>query len=116
MAKPKDTEAKSLRVHHVVPKSSGGWAIKRDGLAKTIKVFANKTDAVKFASEISRKQGSNLVIHGRDGKVVSVNKHENTVQHEQRPETGFGCAKGLIILLPEFDKPLEEFNDFLILF
>jgi hypothetical protein len=113
MAKPKDAEAKSLRVYHVVPKSSGGWAIKRDGIAKTIKVFAKKTDAVKFAREISRKQGSNLVIHGRDGKVVSVQKHGATVQHKQRPESGFGCAKGLIIILPEFDESPEEFNEYI---
>jgi hypothetical protein len=112
MAKPKDTEAKSLRVHHVVPKTSGGWAIKKDGLAKTIKVFAKKTDAVKFAREISRQQGSNLVIHGRDGKIVSVKKHGKAVQPKQRPESGFGCAKGLIIILPEFDEPLEEFNEY----
>lgn len=101
MAKPKDTEAKSLRVHHVVPKSSGGWAIKRHGASKTIKVFAKKTDAVKFASEISRKQGSNLVIHGRDGQVVSIQKHGEIAQHEQRPESGFGCAKGLIFAIAQ---------------
>ena len=112
MAKPKDTASSSLRVHHVVPKSSGGWSIKRDDLAKTIKVFAKKTDAVKFAREMSRKQGSNLVIHGRDGKIVSVKKHGKTGQHEQRPESGFGCAKGLIILLPDFDELLEEFNEY----
>jgi hypothetical protein len=101
------------QVHHVVPKPSGGWAIKRDGATKAIKVFSTKGDAVEFAREISRKQGAEIVIHGRDGRIMSTQAYGETGQSEARPESGFGCARGLIITPPNFDEPLEEFNEYI---
>lgn len=29
-----------------------------------------------------------------------------------RPERGFGCARGLIQMAPDFDEPLECFNEY----
>lgn len=113
MAKKERTQAKSHRVHHVVPKSSGGWAIKRAGATKAIKVFSTKGDAVEFAREISREQGAEIVIHGRDGRIMSTHAYGEVVQSEARPESSFGCARGLIILSPNFDEPLKEFNEYI---
>lgn len=113
MVKKEREQAKPHQVHHVVPKPSGEWAIKRDGATKAIKVFSTKGDAVEFAREISRKQGAEIVIHGRDGRIMSTHTYEEVVQSEARPESGFGCARGLIIMSPDFDEPLEEFNEYI---
>ena len=34
-------------------------------------------------------------------------------QSEARPESGFGCARGLIVMSPNFDEPLEEFSEYI---
>ena len=106
-------QAKPHRVHHIVPRPSGGWAIKRDGETEAIKVFSTKGDAVEFAREISRKQSIEIVIHGRDGRIMSTHNYGEVEQSEVRPESGFGCARGLIIMSPNFDEPLEAFSEYI---
>ena len=113
MAKKEKAQPKSYQAHHVVPKPSGGWAVKRDGAAKAIKFFSTQREAVEFAREISRKQGLEIVIHGRDGKIVSTYTYGQVAQSDARPESGFGCARGLIIMSPTFDEPLEEFSEYI---
>lgn len=113
MAEKERAQAKPYPAHHVVPKPSGEWAIKRDGAAKAIKVFSTKGDAVEFAREISRKQGVEIVIHGRDGRIMSTHTYGQVAQSETRPESGFGCARELIIMSPNFDEPLEEFGKYI---
>jgi formylmethanofuran dehydrogenase subunit C len=113
MAKEEKAQAKSYRVHHVVPKLDGGWAVKMDGTAEAIKVFSTKGDAVEFAREISHKQSAGIVIHGHDGSIVSTHSAEQVVEGEARPESGFGCARGLIVVPPNFDEPLEEFSEYI---
>ena len=63
--------------HHVVPNSKGGWDIKKGGGVRSIKHFDRKTDAESRAREISKYQGSELVIHGRDGKIQRSDSHGN---------------------------------------
>lgn len=106
-------QTKSHRVHHVVPRPSGGWAIKRAGATKAIKTFSTKGDAVEFAGEVSRKQGVEIIIHGRDGRIMSTYTCGEIEQSEARPESGFGCARGLIVMSPNFDEPLEEFSEYI---
>ena len=113
MAKKEKAQPKPYQAHHVVPKPSGEWAVKRDGAAKAIKFFSTQGEAIKFAREISRKKGLKIVIHGRDGKIVSTYTYGQVAQNEARPESGFGCARGLIILPPNFDEPLEEFSEYI---
>jgi uncharacterized protein YdaT len=60
--------------HHVVPKD-GGWAVKKSGAKRTTKNFENKSEAVDFARDISKNQGSELIIHGRDGKIQKADSH-----------------------------------------
>ena len=113
MTKKEKAQDKPYRVHHVVPRPSGGWAVKRDGAAKAIKVFSTKGDAVEFAREISRKQSAEIVIHGRDGSIAATHAFEQVAESKTRPESGFGCARGLIITPPNFDEPLEEFSEYI---
>ncbi|HBK4052791.1 TPA: DUF2188 domain-containing protein, partial [Enterococcus faecium] len=52
---------------HVVPNSNGGWNVKGAGNSKATAHTNTKSEAVKIAREISKNQGSELFIHGRDG-------------------------------------------------
>jgi len=65
------------REHHVVPNSCGGWDIKKAGGKKSIHHFDKKSDAVDKAGEISQNQRSELVIHGKDGKIQKKDSHGN---------------------------------------
>lgn len=113
MAEKEKAQAKTYPAHHIVPKPPGEWAIKREGAESAIKVFSTKGDAVEFAREISRKQGVEIVIHGHDGRIMSTHTYGQVAQSETRPESGFGCARGLIIVPPNFDEPLEEFGEYI---
>jgi len=61
--------------HHVVPKSEGGWDVKKSGAKKATKHFDNKSDAEKFGREVSQNQGSELIIHGKNGKIQKSDSH-----------------------------------------
>lgn len=63
--------------HHVVPDPKGGWNIKRGGAERSSGHFGIKQEAVDRAREISRNQGSELVIHNRNGRISSCDSHEN---------------------------------------
>ncbi len=65
------------REHHVVPSADGGWDIKKGGGSKSIKHYDRKEDAEARARKISQNQGSELVIHGRDGKIQRSDSHGN---------------------------------------
>jgi len=101
------------RVHHVVPRPSGGWAIKRAGTAEAIKLFSTRGDAIEFVHQISHEQGAKVVIHGQDGQIMSTHTYGDIEHCEDRPESGFGCARGLIVMSPDFDDPLEELSGYI---
>ncbi len=52
---------------HVVKRDSG-WAVKKEGAQRATKVYTTKEQAVKGA-EKSRKAGSDVVIHKKDGSI-----------------------------------------------
>lgn len=53
---------------HVVPVGSD-WGIRGEGNSRLTSVYENKTDALQAGREIAINQQSELVIHGRDGKI-----------------------------------------------
>jgi hypothetical protein len=56
---------------HVVPNLMGGWSVKSEGALRAVKSFDTQADAVSWARSKSRKAGSSLVVHGRDGTIRS---------------------------------------------
>lgn len=60
---------------HVVPNENGGWDVKGEGNTKATKHTDIKVDAIKVAREISTNQGSELVVHGKDGQIQSKDSH-----------------------------------------
>jgi hypothetical protein len=73
----KGVRTMSRKTHHVVPDGDGGWNVKKGGSSRASGNFDLKQDAIDRAREISRNQGSELVIHNRDGKISGSDSHGN---------------------------------------
>jgi len=63
--------------HHVVPNPEGGWDVKRDGASRASGHFETKQDAVDHGRIISQNQGTEFVIHNKDGKISNSDSHGN---------------------------------------
>lgn len=61
--------------HHVMPNPKGGWDVKVGGGEKSIKHTDTKQEAVNVARKISQNQGSELVIHNKDGAIGKKDSH-----------------------------------------
>ncbi len=53
---------------HIVPADSG-WAVKREGQRAPISRHRTQASADKAGRPIAKRNGVELVIHGRDGKI-----------------------------------------------
>lgn len=62
---------------HVVPKSDGGWDSKKGGASRASKHFETKKEAEQYSREVSKKENSELFIHGKDGKIQRKDSHGN---------------------------------------
>ena len=63
--------------HHVVHNSNGGWDVKRNGSQRSSGHFETKEEAVNAGRQISQNQGTELVIHGMNGRIQSADSHGN---------------------------------------
>ena len=61
---------------HVVPHEQG-WANKRGGAERATSVHPTKREAEQAARQQSRREGSELVIHGKDGTIQRKDSHGN---------------------------------------
>jgi uncharacterized protein YdaT len=58
------------RDYHVVPNSGrGGWDVKREGADRASEHFDRKSDAMERGRELAREHKTELVEHGRDGRI-----------------------------------------------
>ena len=62
---------------HVVPNPNGGWAVKGAGNSKATKITSTKVEAVKIAKQIAKNQHSELIEHGKNGKIISKDSFGN---------------------------------------
>lgn len=62
---------------HVVRNADGSWGVKREGASKNAKNFPTQKDAIKWGTESAKKSNSELLIHGRDGKIRERNSYGN---------------------------------------
>lgn len=63
--------------HHVVPNRGENWKVERSNSTRASGVYGTKAEAEKAGREISRNQGTELVIHGTDGKIQRSDSHGN---------------------------------------
>ena len=62
---------------HVVPDKEGGWNVKGAGNSKSTAHTDKKQDAIDIAKEIAKNQKSEVVIHGKDGKIQDKDSYGN---------------------------------------
>jgi len=63
--------------HHVVHNPQGGWDVKKGGGERASNHCDTKQEAIHKAREISQNQGSELYIHGLDGRIQQKDSHGN---------------------------------------
>lgn len=61
---------------HVVPHKDG-WAVKGSGNSKATSIQPTQQKAVKDAVKIAKHQKSEVVIHGKDGKIRDKDSYGN---------------------------------------
>ena len=64
------------RNQHVVPLGNG-WAVKREGSKRFTVITERQKDAITVAREIARNNKTEIVIHGRDGKIRDKDSYGN---------------------------------------
>ena len=53
---------------HVVPRDNG-WAVKSEGSTKASTIKPTQQRAIQAAIKLAKKEKSEVVIHGRDGRI-----------------------------------------------
>ena len=62
---------------HVTPHPDGGWQVKGEGNERATVRTSTQKEAIDRAREISRNQGSELIIHRPDGGIREKDSHGN---------------------------------------
>jgi hypothetical protein len=61
---------------HVVPHPEG-WAVKGEGNSKATKITGTQQQAIDYGRQVATNQNSELLIHGKDGKIRVKDSHGN---------------------------------------
>ena len=69
---------------HVTPHADGGWQVIGAGNSRATVRTNTQAEAIAVAREIARNQGSELVIHGTDGRIREKDSHG----HDPHPPKG----------------------------
>ncbi|HEY5746113.1 MAG TPA: DUF2188 domain-containing protein [Chryseolinea sp.] len=64
------------KTQHVVPHDNH-WAVKKGGSDRSTAIVPTQKQAIEIAKEISKNQGAELFIHGRDGQIRERNSYGN---------------------------------------
>jgi len=59
---------------HVVP-NGNKWRVRKAGSSKASGVFNTQQAAIKEATKIAKNQGTEVYIHGRDGRIRERNSY-----------------------------------------
>ena len=70
--------------HHVVPSPGGGWSVKRGGAKRASGHYGTKAEAILAGRKISSNQHTEMVVHGRNGKIQFCDSHG----HDPYPPRG----------------------------
>ena len=70
----KNTSSSKGNTRHVVP-HPGGWANKKGGAERASSVHDTKREAEAAAREQSRRERSELVVHGKNGQIQRKDSH-----------------------------------------
>lgn len=76
MPNSKDTKGKNT-TQHVVHNPDGGWSVRKGGSSRRTATYGTQKEAIEAAIGISKNQGAELRIHGRDGKIRETRSYGN---------------------------------------
>lgn len=68
---------------HVVPHASG-WAVRGAGNERATSVHVTQREAISAAREVAIRQGSEMLIHGENGRI----RERNTYGRDPYPPKG----------------------------
>ena len=63
------------RTHHIVRNPDGGWSVKKGGAFKASGTYKTQGEAISYGRRISKNQSTELIIHGRDGRIRDTSSH-----------------------------------------
>jgi hypothetical protein len=63
--KKRKTNSENL---HVVPRIDG-WAVRSEGSSRATSIHSSQREAIDAARKLAKKTATQLVIHGRDGRI-----------------------------------------------
>lgn len=66
----------SKKGQHVVPRD-GKWSVRKAGSARTTSTYDTQREAIREGRKIARNQGTELYIHGRDGRIRERDSYGN---------------------------------------
>lgn len=66
----------SKKGQHVVP-SGGKWSVRAAGSTRASGTFATQKEAIDSAREKARRQGTELYVHGTDGRIRERSSYGN---------------------------------------
>lgn len=61
---------------HVVP-LGGGWAVKAEDARRITVITTKQSEAISYARNIAKSKKSELIVHGRDGRIRERNSYGN---------------------------------------
>lgn len=64
----------SKKGQHVVP-NNGGWSVRKAGSSRASGTYSTKDEAVRAGTKIAKNQGTELYVHGRDGRIQERNSY-----------------------------------------
>ena len=64
------------RNQHVVP-HDGGWAVRGEGNSRATSVHGTQAAAINKGRQVARNQQSELLIHGRNGRIRARDSYGN---------------------------------------
>ena len=63
---------------HIVPNQErGGWDAKRQNAERASKHFGTKQEAVDWSRNLAKKEGLEMIPHGKDGRIQNPNSYGN---------------------------------------
>ena len=62
---------------HVVPAGNGKWGVRGEGNKKLTRKTNTQRESIEIAREIANNQKSEVVIHGRNGKIRDSDSYGN---------------------------------------
>lgn len=106
------------RNYHIIPSPGGGWSVRRAGAERASGVFDRKSEAVEHGRQLARGAHSELVVHGRDGRIRDSSTFgRDPSPPKDRPEDrgakspkGFGSLHGKFLIQRGIDvtKPIFQ--------